>query len=102
MISRKKGYETLAEIPIDDSIAEEQPTKFVLEITTGEFSIHIHVMPYNHWSIKFPDGHIRVFSELDKANPLLEAHDPKPLRIKYVSFTIYEPSKAEFFFNCQF
>lgn len=34
-INRKKGYDNLAEVPIDDAIAEEQPTKFVLEVTTG-------------------------------------------------------------------
>lgn len=36
-INRKKGYDNLAEMEIDDAITEEQPTKFVLEVTTGRF-----------------------------------------------------------------
>lgn len=34
-ISRKRGYETLLQIRADDILAEDQPTKFVLEVTTG-------------------------------------------------------------------
>lgn len=52
--------------------------------------------------ICFSDGTIRVFSELDKGTPIAEVRDPQtPMRVKYLSFAIYEPAKAEFFYNCQ-
>lgn len=37
-ISRKRGYDTLLQIPADDFLAENQPTKFVLEVTTGKIN----------------------------------------------------------------
>lgn len=35
IIRRKRGYEDLADVTIDDALAVDQPTKFVIEITTG-------------------------------------------------------------------
>lgn len=34
-IRRKRDYETLLNVSVDDAIAENQPTEFVIEITTG-------------------------------------------------------------------
>ena len=36
-IRRKRGYEDLLNIDYSDAIAEDQPTKFVIEITNGMF-----------------------------------------------------------------
>lgn len=46
------------------------------------------------------DGHLRVYSEVDDTKPLGETEDPNPMRVKFVSFAVYEPSIAEFFYDC--
>lgn len=48
VISRKRGYEELVEIKNDDSIAEDQPTKFVIEITTGKRQSFLCVPTLSH------------------------------------------------------
>lgn len=105
IIRRKRGYETLVEVDIDDAIDENVPTKFVLEVTNGKCMIH---RTNTNWCdmllivvyLSVADGYIRVFSELDKVKPVAEAHDSNPLRVKYVSFAIYEPARAQFYYDC--
>lgn len=36
IIRRKRGYEDMTDVTVDDPLAVDQPTKFVIEITTGE------------------------------------------------------------------
>lgn len=43
IIRRKQGYEELTTVEADDIIAEDQPTKFVIEITTGTVTIESNV-----------------------------------------------------------
>lgn len=105
-INRKMGYEELHKSNADDILAENQPTKFVLEVTKGRtitkkynrqnVSVHFLIRIFY-----FPDGHIRIWSELDKSKPLATAFDENPLDVKFVSFAIYEPAHMEFFYNCQ-
>lgn len=37
-IRRKRGYEELLTLDYSDAIAEDQPTKFVIEITNGKIN----------------------------------------------------------------
>lgn len=36
IIRRKRGYEDMTDVTVDDPLATDQPTKFVIEITTGK------------------------------------------------------------------
>lgn len=103
IIRRKQGYQDLVKVEVGDVLAEDQPTKFVIEITNSKNKIiagFVAVNSNNQFHIL--GGDIRVFSELNPSKALASVHDDRVIRVKYMSFAIYEPSKTEFFYNCDF
>lgn len=97
---------------IDDPLAVDQPTRFVIEITTGKLRASKGNKQILNSSFRLfflicfgcnidADGIIRVYSEVDNESPLVEVQDTKrPLKVKYMSFAVYEPATAEFFYDC--
>lgn len=48
----------------------------------------------------FLDGHIRLYTDADVQYPLIKAHDPHPLKVKYLSFASYSNAEVSFYYNC--
>lgn len=78
-IRRRKGKEVLAKLGRPNLLNPRVPIKFVLEISK--------------------DGQIAIYSQHDPFVPLITAHDPNPLPIKFLSFASKD-TLSQFYFNC--
>lgn len=76
-IRRRRDGDVLNELQMPKAISAEEITHFLLEITVG--------------------GDIVLYSSQFKDKPLIVAHDPNPLPVRYVSFGAY----VDYFYNCQ-
>lgn len=78
-IRRHIGRDVIANIGKPNLLNDKTPVKFLLEITK--------------------DGFIALYSSYDPFTPLITAHDPKPLPIKYISFASKD-SLVQYYFMC--
>lgn len=78
-IRRRIGRDVIAKIGRPNLLNDKVPVKFVLEITKN--------------------GFIALYSSHDPFTPLIVAHDPNPLPIKYLSFASKD-SFAQYYVMC--
>ncbi|XP_031619784.1 uncharacterized protein LOC116338571 [Contarinia nasturtii] len=80
VIRKKKGANVLAEAYESRIINQEKPTKMLLEVANS--------------------GNIRLYSEKLKSQPIITVLEENPLPIQYISFSSFENSEVQFFYNC--
>lgn len=102
-----KGDSVLNELRIAGLISAERPTKIVIEITEGKWTLQATESKHSQTAIQLllfvfiADGRIRVYTEGNKYYPVIMADDPFPLVVNYVSFRS-NGNKVDYYYNCNF
>lgn len=88
------------------SVSPDKWIPFVIQITTSKIlaSSWIHSTEFCFFFSCVLAGHIRVFrkEEDESFKLIIEANNPEPIPVEYISFGSYANNLVKYYFNCSF